>query len=176
MSTCKVIDCLSNTRPLAAALFAASLGILVFVYISQYVFHFDPCPLCLWQRKPYFVVLALSLFAFMLADKKSCWARWALAGCGLAFMTGVGISGFHSGVEMGWWKGLQACGDASLPDSGDIEALRNYLLNRKIVRCDVPIWQFLGLSMTMYNFIASSVLAAVTFFLLYKGCKKSCAN
>lgn len=176
MSIRSIIDKLHNPRPLAAALFAANLAILVFVYISQYVFHYDPCPLCLWQRKPYFVVLALSAFAFAVADKKACWAKMALAGCGLAFISGMGISGFHTGVEIGWWKGLQACGDSSLPDSGDIEALRNYLLTRKIVRCDVPIWQFMGLSMTAYNFISSTLLAAATFFFLYKGCKKSCAN
>lgn len=170
----KLLSIFAATRPLAAALLLASLAVLVFVYISQYVFHYDPCPLCLWQRKPYFAVVALSLLALGFSPAKPCAARWLLGLCGLAFVTGAGIAFFHTGVEQGWWKGLESCADSGMPPAGDIAALREYLTNRKIVDCGVPTWKFLGLSMTAYNLMTSVVLAAFTFVMLRRGRGAAC--
>lgn len=168
----QLIDTFTATRPLALLLGAASIGILAFAYVSQYVFHYDPCPLCLWQRKPYFAVIALVALAALLAAQRPALARWLVAACGLAFAVGAGIALFHTGVEYGWWKGLEACGDSALPVAGDIEALRAYLQNRNVVRCDVPIWRLFGLSMTVYNLMTSVVLAGFTFAMWWRGRKR----
>lgn len=160
----KLFDIITPPRHLAAFLLAASIGILSVAYISQYVFHYDPCPLCLYQRVPYFVVIVFSLVAIL--HNQPVVQRWLLKLCALTFAAGAGLALFHTGVEQGWWQGLQSCGDSALPAAGDVEALRAYLLNRQIVRCDVPIWQLFGLSMTVYNLMASVVLAVLTAGLL----------
>ena len=163
----------SRTRPLAALLLLAAVAILATAYISQYVFHYDPCILCLYQRKPYFVVIALSLLALLLDGRKPCWARGALYGCAAAFAVGIGLAFYHTGIEQTWWAGTQACGDATLPVAGDIDALRAYLETKRVTRCDVPTWKLFGLSMTVYNLIASTGLFAVTAGLLWLGrCRK----
>lgn len=159
-----VTDFLSTQRGLAAALVIASAGILAFAYISQYVFHYDPCVLCLYQRKPYFVVIALGISAFLLSKKKPLPALGFLYLCGIAFLTGAGIAGYHTGVEQEWWAGTQTCGDSQLPMNASIEELKEYLRNKRITRCDVPSWKLFGFSMTNYNFMQSVVLAGLTFY------------
>lgn len=166
----KLISIFMQTRPLAAFLLLTSVAILAVAYISQYVFHYDPCVLCLYQRKPYFTVIALSLLALGLAGKRPCLARWAMLACSGAFAVGAGIAFYHTGVEQSWWAGTQACGGGDgLPASGDIEALRAYLENKRVTRCDVPTWQLFGLSMTVYNLIASTVLFGFTALMLWLG-------
>lgn len=167
----KIVALLSNHKYLALALAGVSLAILAFAYVSQYVFHYDPCILCLYQRKPYFAVTAVSLLAFLLHDKNPRWAFYLLLLSGAAFLAGAGIAGFHTGVEQDWWKGLQSCGDANLPQNATVEQLKEYLHNKKITRCDVPSWKFLGLSMTNYNFAQSLLLAAGTFYFAFRGRK-----
>lgn len=165
----------AQTRPLATLLLLASIAILATAYISQYVFHYDPCVLCLYQRKPYFAVIALSLLALGLAPSRPCLARWMLAGCVAAFAVGIGLALYHTGVEQTWWAGTQACGGGDgLPASGDIEALRAYLENKRVTRCDVPTWKLFGLSMTVYNLIASTALFAFGALMLWLGrCRKA---
>ena len=162
----------SDHRRLALVIVLASAGALAFAYISQYVFNLQPCILCHYQRKPYFVVIALGLLAAGTAGMCRKTTLALLIGCGLAFLAGLGLSGFHVGVEQEWWKGLQACGDSNLPQNATIEELREYLLNRPIVRCDVPGWQMFGISMTGYNFLLSLFLTGFTFWFIPKGWKK----
>ncbi len=162
---------LSQTRLLAVFLLMASAAVLGTAYISQYVFHYDPCVLCLYQRKPWWAVIVLSFGAVLLATRQPRLARGLVALCAAAFTVGAGIALYHLGVEQQWWTGTQACGDTTLPAAGDIEAMKAYLANRNIVRCDVPTWKLFGLSMTAYNLMASSVLGLFTVVMLR--CRKS---
>ena len=143
---------------------AASLG---FAYISQYVFNLQPCILCLYQRKPYWAVIALAIFA--LALKSPRFTHIILGGIVLAFMTNIGISGYHVGVEYGWFEGTKACAGASLPVGASLEELRAYLTHQPIVRCDVPAWKLFGISMTGYNFLLSVFLTIFTVFFWSRG-------
>lgn len=164
-----------QTRLLAASLLLVSAVILAVAYVSQYVFHYDPCVLCLYQRKPYFVVIALSFIAWALAGKKPCAARYVLMCCVAAFGAGIVLAFYHTGVEQTWWTGTQACGGGdSLPADGDIDALRAYLENKSVTRCDVPTWKLFGLSMTVYNLLASTMLFSFTALMLWLGrCRKT---
>lgn len=163
------LDQLSRPRLLAAFVLLACVAVLGTAYISQYVFHYDPCVLCLYQRKPWWVAIALSGLAVVIAGRNRAAARKILALTILVFTVGAGIAFYHVGVEQQWWQGTAACGDTTLPAPGDIEALKAYLANRNIVRCDVPTWTLFGLSMTTYNLIASLGMAVVTGALLRRG-------
>src|SRR5262245_23281781 len=102
------IDYFSDHRHLALAVVAVSLATLAFVYIAQYGFNLQPCVLCLYQRKPYIFAAILGLQAFFFTDKNKKATYILLLLCGILFLVGMGIAGFHVGVEQGWWKGLQA--------------------------------------------------------------------
>ena len=45
--------------------FGASALALAGALVSQYVLGMQPCPLCIWQRWPYAVVMVLSVLGFV---------------------------------------------------------------------------------------------------------------
>lgn len=59
-----------------------------------------PCALCLWERWPYRVAIALGLLGAVLPHRA---ARIALWGAVLVLLSGVALSAVHVGVEQGWW-------------------------------------------------------------------------
>jgi disulfide bond formation protein DsbB len=167
-----LFDFFEKPRNLALFLTLASAGILGFALVTQYVFGHQPCILCRYQRIPYYTVLVVGFFAAALAGIRPKWAFGLLLLSGLAFLSGLGISGYHIGVEQNWWMGPRACGGA-LPENLSLEAFREYMLNRDIVDCSVPGWTFLGLSMTTYNFVVSLALTVFTFLMAWRGRPKT---
>ena len=143
---------------------AVSLSALSFAWVSQYVFNFQPCPLCLYQRKPYLVAVGLGLLSTLLYKRAPRVSFAMLCGIAVCFAAGIGLSGFHTGVEQGWWKGLEACGDATLPEGASLDEMRKYLMNRPVIDCRIPGWTFMGISMTAYNFMLSCGLFAFSLF------------
>ena len=126
---------------------------LFFVYIAEYGFGLQPCYLCLWQRGPYYAVLIITLGALMLRSRDKIIIP-ALVLAALAFVIGLGIAVFHSGVERHWWAGTEQC--ALRPLNGSTElSLREQLLQTPVARCDQISWSLFGLSMTNYNALLS---------------------
>ena len=123
----------------------ASALSLAAAFTAQYGFGLRPCHLCLMQRIPFAVNIALGGIGFFV--KKTSRPMISLAG--LAFLINAGIAAYHSGVERKWWTGLSGC---STPDmSGSIEDLLRRIQQTDVVRCDEIPWSLFGLSMANYN-------------------------
>ena len=140
-----------NTLILAAAGGSAALLIAAFIFQA---FGYAPCHLCLLQRYPHAVAVAIGLLAL--------WTRGpALPWLGaLAALTTAGIGVYHSGVERKLWAGPDTC------TSGDIsglstDQLMDKILNAPLVRCDEIPWQMFGITMANLNVIFSVLLAAL---------------
>lgn len=121
---------------------------LAVAFVAQYVFGVQPCVLCLWQRLPYALCVAVGL-----AGAPPFLRRWRgalLLLCALLLLIEVGIAFFHVGVEQHWWLGTAECSlqPTAAMDSG---SLREALLATPVVRCDEVTWTFLGLSMASWN-------------------------
>src|SRR5258708_21125576 len=102
---------------------AASSVALATAFAAQYWGGLQPCVLCLYQRWPYAVAIALALVALALGGA----ARgWTVGLAGVAFTVGAGIAMFHVGVEQGWWQGTSECGASFRVDS--IESLPAQLM------------------------------------------------
>lgn len=148
-----------------AGLFVAlvSAAILGTALASQYWGGLEPCQLCLYQRVPYVITIALGLLAALPFPRGFRLACLVLAA--LVFAAGAALAGFHVGVEQGWWEGLPGC---SAPDftQMSLDDMRDTIMGReKVVPCDEVAWSLFGISMAGYNFIASIVLAGVTLWL-----------
>ena len=133
---------------------AIPLGLLGGAYVSQYGFGLYPCEMCWWQRYPHFA--AIPLAAIGLATRQTAWTWLAL----LAVAVSGAIGGFHAGVEYGWWEGLTSCSTTARSGGDPLEAI----MNAPIIRCDVPQWTLLGISLAGFNFLISlggAALAAV---------------
>ncbi len=150
----------------SAAAFIALLGLLTICgfFFFQYVLGYPPCPLCLEQRKAFYVCVPLAalllLGAGYGASRKVLLLGFAVIV--IAMLWNAGLSAYHAGIEWKFWAGPSDC-------SGPIEklgagSLLNRLQNIHIVRCDVAAWRLFGISLAGYDVIISLILAAVAAF------------
>jgi len=155
-------DQVLREQPLAAAAIAVALGAMATIlgaWFFEYALGYAPCPLCLQQRIPYYVVIPLAVI--VAAGALSGWPRrWLAAGLAviaLAMLVSAGLGAYHAGVEWKWWAGPTACGGAlGEPGSGN---LLERAETARIVRCDEAAWRFLGLSLAGWNVLISLALA-----------------
>jgi disulfide bond formation protein DsbB len=153
-----------RTLPLAgAALTIAAVGIATILgaYYFEYVLHYQPCPLCLEQRIPYYVGIPLAL-AVALAAKFAAPRPVLIAGfavLALVMFIGAGLGAYHAGVEWHLWAGPQECsGD---PNFGRTGSLLDQLNKVIVVRCDEAAWRLFGVSLAGYNVVISAALGCV---------------
>lgn len=155
-----------NQNPLShpvlapAGLLFVAVATLGTALISQYVFGLHPCPLCLYQRWPYAIIIGLSLLALIMGLKNKDKVVSALVFlCGIAFLAGGFIAAYHVGVEQHWWKSfLEGCA----VDFSAGQDLLKQIENTQAARCDEIPWSLFGISMAGYNALLSFVAAPLT--------------
>jgi len=127
------------------------LGALGFEHIGGYA----PCTFCLWQRWPHMLAVISGLISLRLRRP------WVHILGAMAAATSGAIAVFHTGVERGFWKGLQSCsGNVDLTNVSPERALE-IIMAAKVVKCDEVAWQMAGLSMASWNAFLSFGLAAL---------------
>jgi len=131
-------------------LLAASVA-LISAYVAQYVFDYQPCILCLYQRPPFFAIIgcaALGLIFFRSAKSQ----KIITFACAIFLLINCAIAFYQVGVEKKIFKGPSTCSSQNLNNIDNLEDLKTALLKTKAVRCDEPSFVFLGLSMAAWNF------------------------
>ena len=149
-------------------LLSACAFALAMAYVAEYVFDLKPCILCLYQRVPYFAVIAFGLFGLFIAKRNKSASVFALAGSGIAMLLNSLIAFYHTGVERKWWPShLEGCATPDL--SGNFDDLLARIEAAPVVRCDEIPWvdPILGLSMANYNIAFCLGLAIIAFVSLY---------
>ena len=153
-----------RTLPVAGvALAIAAVGIATILgaYYFQYVLHYQPCPLCLEQRIPYYVGVPLALVV-ALAARLGAPRRLLIAGLAalaLAMFVGAGLAVYHAGVEWHLWAGPAECsGDPNFGRSGSLLDQLNTVV---VVRCDEAAWRLFGVSLAGYNAVISAALGCI---------------
>jgi len=154
-----------HPRPaVRASLIVAAAGVTTILgaYFFQYVVGVQPCPLCLLQRKVYYVGIPLALIIAFVA---SCRAPRPLPVAGglallaVIMLVGAGIAIYHSGVEWQLWPGPPDC-SGPIADLGTAGGLLAQIQQTSVVRCDQAV-RFLGLSLANCNVVLSLALVAV---------------
>jgi len=150
----------ADPRFAPAAVLAASVAVLAAAFAFQYLGGLQPCVLCIYQRYPYGITIALSLTALTLANRREGIAasRMIVYACALAFAAGFAIAVFHVGVEQHWWQGTPECG--VLGTASTLQEMEELLKHGPAVRCDVPQFTLFGISMAGYNALISAALSA----------------
>lgn len=146
---------LSSPRNLMLLAAAGSLAVLAGAFLFQSL-GYAPCKLCLWQRWPHAVAVALGLIALAAPRAPVAWAG------ALTALTSVGLAIYHSGVERAWWPGPISCTASGAGLGGlsgaDLLSVDNAA---RLVLCDEISWSLFGLSMANYNVFASALFAAL---------------
>ncbi len=161
-------------EPVAAAASIVALGAMATIlgaWFFEYALGYAPCPLCLQQRIPYYIVIPLAVIvaAGALAGWPRRWLAAGLAVIALAMLGSAGLGAYHSGVEWKWWAGPAACGTLGELGSGN---LLERVQTTRIMRCDEAAWRFLGLSLAGWNVLISLALAGVA----VAGARKAARN
>ena len=144
------------TRALPWLVLAGPAAVLGAALLSQYVGGLNPCPMCIWQRWPHAIAIALAAVALIAGSR----GRPIYLLIALVLLVGAGIGGFHAGVEQGWWEGPTSCSGGDV-GSMSTQDLINQIMTAEIVRCDEIPWSFLGLSMAAWNGVVSVALAGI---------------
>jgi disulfide bond formation protein DsbB len=142
-----------NQLVLLAGLGSAAL--LAGAYGFQYIGGMAPCQLCLWQRWPHRVAIAIMVLALLIPGR-----ILPILGA-LAALATAGIGMFHVGVEQKWWEGLASCTAGSIEGLSTADLLNPDVIVAAPVRCDAIAWQMMGISMAGWNVIVSLILAAL---------------
>jgi disulfide bond formation protein DsbB len=135
-------------------------------YISEYIFDYQPCILCLYQRKPFWIILIVSSIIFF--AKQRNFLKIAILICGIGFLTNFAISFYHSGVELKWFDGPKNCSANNLENITNLEELTAKILETKAVKCDIPQFYFLFLTMANWNMIYNFFLIIIIINLSYR--------
>ena len=144
-----------TTRVLVALAGFGSAALLAGAFAFQHIGGMAPCALCIWQRWPHAAAVAIMVLALLVPN------RWLIALGALAALTTAGIGGFHTGVELGWWEGLQSCSGGSISGISMDDLLNPNAAVAAPVRCDQVPWSMFGISMAGWNMIASLGLAGI---------------
>ncbi len=138
---------LAPARALALAvpalLIAGALG-------SQYWGGLYPCEMCLWQRWPHYGAIVAALLAMLLRATAASRPLTLLAGLLILGSGAIGI--WQAGAEYRWWAGPQHC--TSMVHAGAADLLRA-ILAQPLIRCDVPQWTLMGVSLAGWNALFS---------------------
>ena len=156
----------------ATAIAAIGAAALCGAWYFQYVVGLAPCPLCLQQRIPYYIVIPLAAL-IAVGARSGVSRRVLMAGLwltALVLLVGVGLATYHAGVEWKWWAGPQDCAGAGAPFTpGTAGNLLNRMQTAQVVRCDEAPWRWLGLSLAGWNALISFGLAALALMPLLVG-------
>ena len=135
---------------------AISLSMILFVLISEYVFGFAPCSLCLIQRYPHILVAITSVWLIFFRTHNF----FLYPVNTLVMALSIILAFYHVGVEQSIFQGPQSCSSSnlSLVSEKSAETLLKEILNTSVVRCNEVIWSFMGLSMATWNLILSIAL------------------
>lgn len=141
---------MAGTRPsprLAAwAALVGSATALAGALASERWLGLVPCALCLWERWPYRLAIALSLLALLLPRRLG---RWSLGAAAAALLAGAALGALHVGVEQRWWPSpLPECAAPAL-GGGSIADRLARMPAAPAKPCDEPAFLLPGLPVSM---------------------------
>ena len=135
---------------------AISFSMILFALISEYVFGFAPCSLCLIQRYPHILVAVTSVWLIFFRTHNV----FLYPVNTLVMALSIILASYHVGVEQSIFQGPQSCSSSNLPlvSEKSAEALLKEILNTSAIRCNEVTWSLMGLSMATWNLILSIAL------------------
>ena len=136
-----------------------SLIPLVIAYISEYFFEIQPCKLCIYQRIPYIIITIIVVIDLTKLFKKLSSKIISLI-IEILLIVNFSIAIFHYGIEKRFFKFQSGCVNNS-NNAGNFEDYKKMLVNQDYVLCDQVSYEFLGVSMNIWN-----IVYTIVFFIL----------
>lgn len=124
-----------TVRMVGGIFLLSGLFALGFAKGLEYFFHMVPCELCLWERRPWRLLIALGVLSLVLSPR---FARLPVLIGLLSLIVSIGLSVLHIGVEQGFWASpLASCHVHAVKAASVSEWLDN-LPATPVKPCDQP--------------------------------------
>ena len=145
-------------------LIVISLIAILSALIAEYVYGLQPCELCLKQRHPYYLIIAIVLLIFFIPNLYKL-MMYVLVQLGT--MYGIFYSVWHVGVENKLLKGPAGC-SSGLSKSSNTADLKEQIFNKQVISCDEVVWSFFGISAASLNTIVLLFIFVINGLYIYK--------
>ena len=145
-----------------------SILALLFALFLQYVFGYEPCRLCMFQRYAYAILIMISMIGMFYYTNKVI--HFLLL---ISFITITSISFWHMGVELQWWAASLECSGMTENIGSLKEELKN-INDKPIASCDQMSPKLLNISLVQWSFIYGLVsFIFLTILIIYNNLKKN---
>jgi disulfide bond formation protein DsbB len=155
-----------TTRAFAGFVLAAGILVLGSALASQYWAGLAPCELCLLQRWPWRVAIAVALLGLVLGARVR--VSWIGLLTAIVFAVSAAFAFYHVGVEQHWFAGPTACTVQS-GHATTLEEMKRQILATQPVLCDQVQWSLFGVSLAGWNLLASLIMAAISLVVAIRG-------
>ena len=143
-------------------IFFFSIISTLFAFYLQYALGHAPCKLCIYQRVPYYLIIAIGLIN-LLFNK---YLKFSLFLISIVLLSELLISGYHTLSTFGIVE-YTGCESATLPS--DINQLKEALLNDSlVVNCSNANLKFFGIPLSFYNTLFSAFFLLIIILNAYK--------
>ena len=129
------------------------LSLLTAVYI-EYSIGIKPCTLCIYQRIPYLFLIFVSFLGYNYSENLF-WIKLQT----LIFLTSFLLSGYHFGIETGFFEEFVGCTSQNVGLLDKLEILKS--LQNNTISCKNVSFKILGMSLATINMIISSVFVII---------------
>ncbi len=150
---------MSMSRCAALIVMAVALAVIATFLIFEHVLGYQPCPLCLQQRLPWYFGAPLAALIAATPEPQKRLRGVGLLLLALVFLISAGLGAYHAGVEWKFWPGPPGCSGQGAP--ADAASLLDQLQSIRVVSCSDAAWRLFGLSMAGWNVLVSLALVVI---------------
>lgn len=126
-----------------------NVAIISTAFYIEYILKVPACSMCLYQRIPYFITIAVTFLFFI----KILNFKKLILSLILFSILSLFISFYHIGIEQSLFNELGTCKDVL--NSDNTQDLLKELNSKSIVSCKEVNFKIFGLSLASINFIAN---------------------
>ena len=158
---------LNNKSLLLNLILLVSFVALISAFFIEYVLGHQPCNLCILERIPYVIAIAIILLNYKFFQFEKIYLLLLI----IVFLTATILSVYHFGIEQGFIEESLVC---DLKNGSGVTSKEEILkqLQEQKVSCKDVTFKIFGLSLTTYNIIIS-ILIAINTLKIYLNYAKS---
>jgi disulfide bond formation protein DsbB len=158
---------LNNKSLLLNLILLVSFVALISAFFIEYVLGHQPCNLCILERIPYVIAIAIILLNYKFFQFEKIYLLLLI----IVFLTATILSVYHFGIEQGLIEESLVC---DLKNGSGVTSKEEILkqLQEQKVSCKDVTFKIFGLSLTTYN-IVISILITINTLKIYLNYAKS---
>lgn len=128
-----------------------SIFAIIFALYIEYYLNYKPCKLCLYQRVPFILVIFISFVGYYFSAKDEILVLLITI-----FLVGLIISGYHFGIEKGFFEEFKGCTNDTLNITDKADLRKS--LEQTMPSCKEISFTFFGISLAGLNFLSSLLI------------------